>query len=855
MTLKGNLEVLNLSDIFQSLSLNQHTGTLRVTDGKREKLVHFAQGEITLLASEKKVKIGEMLVGSGKISQEDLDYALTQQKKSKKKLGEILIEEGFVSEDDIADIVKQQIEAEIYDLFLWKKADFEFLIDYIPEKLKNPTHGITKLQFNTSSLIMEALRRLDEWGIISKEISTLKEVYKVVKPNAPLDEIDLPERVKAEMKLIDGERTVEAIAEETSLSEFELCKLIYELKTRGIVAPLTPQELSDKADDAFQRGKYKQASLLYERLIEVLPKNMSIRWHLADSLKAYGDEQRALEQYLFIAGALEATRDRLELAKAYRAILDLAPDRKDILERLRTLDRAKLQSRAMKSFVLVGLLAAAVGGAIYTYGPEKVFGPIRAKIQEWTKGSGGTGVDVAAEERAANELLKKSEDAFRSHDYEGSFRHGLEVMEKYPRSAARTKLLMPLYVRSDPPGRDVYIEGVQKGRTDAVIQVAAKPDPKTKIKVEIRDGDRVIQAREIDFTRWQPVEFDLFKHPVFEAPTKGAVRCAPVFRNNVAYFASLDGYLHGRPLDGGPATLWHPLTLESAGDPFAFAVSNLALVDDAIIYATLEGDVRAFSLAFRQKAFTLRPFEGGGMPILSGPVATQGGQTLVVAGSGGEIGFIDLRRQAMVGRPILTSNRVTADLAEAGNVVFVGGRDNWLYAINAADRRVLWARPSRGDFLASPKPVGDRLLVAGDASGELVCLDRETGARVWSVDLGAPIVGVDASPEAAVATTSVRQGASWQSECRAVGISSGRLLWKAATPHHPGRPLIARDVVFVGGDGACIGIDLKTGGERWSAKPSRPTPKAVNYRGKPALHGGRIYVGAEDGVLYGFDPN
>ena len=45
---------------------------------------------------------------------------------------------------------------------------------------------------------------------------------------------DLPDRIKSEIKLIDGERTLEQIAEETSLSEFELCKLIYELKSRGI---------------------------------------------------------------------------------------------------------------------------------------------------------------------------------------------------------------------------------------------------------------------------------------------------------------------------------------------------------------------------------------------------------------------------------------------------------------------------------------------------------------------------------------------------------------------------------------------------------------------------------------------
>lgn len=44
---KGNLEVLNLSDIFQSLAMNRHSGTLVVNDGKREKKIFFAEGEIS----------------------------------------------------------------------------------------------------------------------------------------------------------------------------------------------------------------------------------------------------------------------------------------------------------------------------------------------------------------------------------------------------------------------------------------------------------------------------------------------------------------------------------------------------------------------------------------------------------------------------------------------------------------------------------------------------------------------------------------------------------------------------------------------------------------------------------------
>ena len=69
MSLKGNLEVLNLSDIFQSLSLNQHTGTLVVRDGKREKQIYFSGGEIALFSSDKRLRLGDMLVGAGKLSE------------------------------------------------------------------------------------------------------------------------------------------------------------------------------------------------------------------------------------------------------------------------------------------------------------------------------------------------------------------------------------------------------------------------------------------------------------------------------------------------------------------------------------------------------------------------------------------------------------------------------------------------------------------------------------------------------------------------------------------------------------------------------------------------------------------
>src|SRR3954451_1610970 len=129
------------------------------------------------------MKLGELLIATGKIAEEDLDLALKLQKQNRKKLGEILVEEGFCGEEDVARIVKFQIEEEIYDLFLWRKAEFEFIADHLPEDMKRDTANLMRLNLNTNFLIMEALRRLDEWELVKQAVPSTKEIFVVTDPN------------------------------------------------------------------------------------------------------------------------------------------------------------------------------------------------------------------------------------------------------------------------------------------------------------------------------------------------------------------------------------------------------------------------------------------------------------------------------------------------------------------------------------------------------------------------------------------------------------------------------------------------------------------------------------------------
>ncbi len=57
----------------------------------------------------KRIKLGEILISTGKITQEQLEKALQEQKKSKKKLGQILIDNNIITEQDIIEILEFQL--------------------------------------------------------------------------------------------------------------------------------------------------------------------------------------------------------------------------------------------------------------------------------------------------------------------------------------------------------------------------------------------------------------------------------------------------------------------------------------------------------------------------------------------------------------------------------------------------------------------------------------------------------------------------------------------------------------------------------------------------------------------------
>ena len=66
--------------------------------------------------SRKSLRIGDIFLNSGKITQEQLDRALAEQKTKKIKIGEALVSLGFVTQDEVNDMLCEQLDIEYVDL-------------------------------------------------------------------------------------------------------------------------------------------------------------------------------------------------------------------------------------------------------------------------------------------------------------------------------------------------------------------------------------------------------------------------------------------------------------------------------------------------------------------------------------------------------------------------------------------------------------------------------------------------------------------------------------------------------------------------------------------------------------------
>jgi len=257
MGITGNLRTMALSELLQWLSLGGKNGTLLVEGHGIEKRIFFQNGRIaSSSSSDQREYLGHFLVAHGYITEDELKMAMEVQEESSILLGKILVMINAISESDLLKLMRKKAEESIYDVFLWEEGDFEFLDNELPDQKMVP------LSLDVTGIILEGLRRYDEWKRIREALSSMALVPRITRPLA-FDR--LTDQQKLVVPYLNGQRSIEEIAVQTHNSEFVVAKMVYggirdgtmavHQRSIGVDVPLSPRDRSNEVDQLLRRGR------------------------------------------------------------------------------------------------------------------------------------------------------------------------------------------------------------------------------------------------------------------------------------------------------------------------------------------------------------------------------------------------------------------------------------------------------------------------------------------------------------------------------------------------------------------------------------------------------------------------
>ncbi len=231
MAIKGSLKEASLPDVIQLLSMGRKTGCLAIADRQNFGYIYFRDGRIIYASIvNRRDRLGDLLVQSGRLSSDDLQEAIDLQGAfGDKKLGQILLDTGAITRQELEECVALQIEEAVYFLFTWSTGTFNFEVDVAPEAQD------VLVAINPESLLLEGARRVDEWSLIEKKVPSFDLIFGVRNDRVAASAATLSPEQEQLLPLLDGNRDVTAIVETSGLGEFEVGKALYGLITAGFV--------------------------------------------------------------------------------------------------------------------------------------------------------------------------------------------------------------------------------------------------------------------------------------------------------------------------------------------------------------------------------------------------------------------------------------------------------------------------------------------------------------------------------------------------------------------------------------------------------------------------------------------
>lgn len=228
MSLTGQFSTMPLEDLLQWLSLARKTGILILEKGAVIKELYLTGGQIVSSSSnDPREYLGQFLLAHGRLDEATLAAMFKKQGKTGVMLGRLLVQEGILREEEVQAFLRLKAEETVYELFLWNDGTFKYYSD-LPANDKH-----VQVAIDSTALVMEGLRRSDEWNRIGKVIKGPGTI--VALRGAPPEDISNDPVFSRVLAVLPHPRPVGELVLELHAGEFVVYKAVFELLAAAVL--------------------------------------------------------------------------------------------------------------------------------------------------------------------------------------------------------------------------------------------------------------------------------------------------------------------------------------------------------------------------------------------------------------------------------------------------------------------------------------------------------------------------------------------------------------------------------------------------------------------------------------------
>lgn len=326
------------------------------------------------------------------------------------------------------------------------------------------------------------------------------------------------------------------------------------------------------------------------------------------------------------------------------------------------------------------------------------------------------------------------------------------------------------------------------------------------------------------------------------------VRATALVDNSVVYFGNAAGDFFALHTKDGKLK-WKYSTGNAIHSSAASANGKIYFSDNQqAVYCLREQDGK---LIWKQKMGSKKAYPWRYDYYYSSPVLDKG--KLFIGGDDGWFYSLD----QLTGKLLWTykcRGIIRSSPAIYKNTVIFGDTEATLYSVDTKTGKEIWEYRMNGDTLnnenfgydrravtSSPVIVGNKIIVGG-RDGYLYCINAEQGNQIWQLNYNITWVISTAAIKDSVVVTATSDG----KYVNAVNLETGREIWRFRTGAAVwSSPLIVNDKVYAGTfDGHLFCIDLASGKRLSELKTNG------KILSSPVWSDGKLYVGSDDGSLY-----